>query len=176
MRRHARGISETVAIALLIVVAIALAVAIYFATQRFMTTSDFVQVQAFKVQNKYTTTSSGTSQIAIVGLRLIPKTDKYLTIVSVKAFLTLANGQTATVTFSPPASGSTTWSGSGATGVTASGEGPATINPGSTIELTFTFSKSITQNDHILSVSFQVTVQDPSGAQYTFTSNEVMLT
>lgn len=180
--RRVKGISETVAIALLIVVAIALAVAIYFATQRFTTTSDYVQVQAFKVQNKY----AGTNQISIVGLRLIPKSDKYLTITQIVVFASFSDGSSAKTTIAAPAAG-TAWNGQFAAGNPASirsaisitGEGPTTINPGTTLELTFTFTNTIAganANPQIVSLSFQVTVRDPSGALYTYTSNEVSVT
>ena len=175
--RLRRGISNTVATALLIVVAIALAVAIYFGSQGMVSTSDYVQVQGFKVQNKYVVTNGQQVQIVVAGLRLIPKTDNPLTIKQITVTVTYSDGntETGTITYDPATGQWGTWNGLPNINPQTP-QGPGTISPGNTVELLFTFrNANVATSGHIVSLSFQVVVEDPTGAEYSFSSNEISL-
>lgn len=174
--KRKKAASTAIAVALLIVVAVALVGGIWYVSQRYTTGSDVVQVQAFKVQNTYSQTSSGTKQISVVGLRLIPKTDKFFTISKIVMTLTMSDGSTQIVEVTNQ---SGTWQPStSVAGITIEGKGPSTVSAGQSVELTFTIITDLTSTsgNQITSIVFQVVLKDPSGKEYTYTSNTVSLT
>ena len=170
-----RGISNAVGAILLIVVTVAVIAGIWYSLGGFTKGTDVVQVQAMKVQNKYVNAGSTTYQVAVVTLQITPKTDKYLVIDKIVISVTASNGATDTIeaTYSNNA-----WSGAGTalSTLTVSGTGPNSVTGGQTVQITFTFKVDVGTDPQISSVVFQVVMVDPSGKQYTFTTNEVSLT
>jgi len=167
-----RGVEPVVAAAILIVVAIALGVAIYFIAQRFTAVGNWAQVQAYQIQNKFT----ARSQVAIVGIRITPKSNSPLYIREIVARVTPATGgapQLISLSSSPSLSFPTGVAGQGpATSMMI--DGVATITPGQTVELAVTFTASV--DNPIGSVAFTIVLADPSGNTQSFTTNEVSLT
>jgi len=160
-----RGIEGVVTIALLIIIAIALVVGVYLFTQRFFSGGNWAQVNAYQIQNKFTSTQ----QIAIVGVRIVSRSNSPLNITRIVARVTPAAGG-APVAITLTTVGSQLAAGT----ITAIADGQLTIAPGQTVELAITFVAPLSNS--IGSVSFTITLADPSGNTQTFTTNEVSLT
>jgi len=175
--RKIHGTSYVVAAAIMIVVAIALAVVLYFASQRFTGVGSWAQVQSYQIQNKFT----ATSQIATVGIRIMPKTNSPLYLKGIIARVTPSSGAPALISYAIPATPATSALPLPTSTVIGGGiassviyDGANVIMPGQTVEISVTFVASAT--NPIGSVSFTVILADPTGTTQSFTTNEVSLT
>ena len=180
MGRKKRAVSPAVTAALLIIAGIALAIALYYSVSKLTSASDIVQVQAYKIQNRYVKdpATNAMKQLSVVGLRLVPKADKLLTIKEIVATLVYSDGSTeiGKITYDIQSNSWGMWDGlTKVEGQTP--QGPATISPGNTVELVLIFTNNDPgANGYLTSVSFQLTLVDPAGNEYSFSSNEVRLT
>lgn len=167
--RRVRGISEAVAVVLLMIVAIAIVATIWFFSQRFVGGGDVATARAVLTQNTFV----GANQVVTVSLRIDSKSDAPLFIREIRVISDRGGSLgTAAVAIGTVPSISPITPTATAGGISFGFSGENVIRPRQTSEIAITMNFG---TSYATTLQFVVVLFDPSGRTYTVTTNEIKL-